>query len=503
MTLTEATAPTIESSPLALPDIELAPPKASRLVSLDVFRGITIAGMILVNSMSDPKYWPMEHAEWNGWTPTDLIFPFFLFIVGVAIPFSMAKRAANAGQTRGQLLGRIWLRALSLVLLGHLLGGLPLPLTGKVPMPDGFIVLKSLRIFSFIFIYASIIALLVPWKSKRLSTWITIGVAVVFYSLLFVMHYANKHALAAGWPAELGFGGGVFRPERLRIPGVLVRIGVVYGIAATIALFAGWRTILLAAILFCGVYAYVMLKVPFAGHVTGSLTFEDNLARHVDVAVFDRYDANGQILQKHTYNAYPDNEGLLSTIPAISTTLIGILVGLWLRTKRPAAERGMAVLAMGVPVTILGVLLGWWLMPINKILWTPSYVVFCAGLAMLGLGFVFWLVDVQGRRAWALPFTIFGMNAIAAFCAAGLIPRLTNLIRVHDAAGKEFGPLGFLNSKIALGMDHATVWLHQHAAWVPQLNSGENLSLAYSLAFVLIILVLMSILYVSKIFVKV
>src|SRR6266542_2323241 len=121
----------------------------NRLVSLDVFRGITIAAMVLVNNPGSwsKNYWPLEHVVWNGWTPTDLIFPFFLFIVGVAIPFSFAKRLA--GMTRGELLGHIWLRALSLVVLGELLTGFPFVRTD--PLNSGFYLIRLLRWVALIF----------------------------------------------------------------------------------------------------------------------------------------------------------------------------------------------------------------------------------------------------------------------------------------------------------------------------------------------------------------
>src|SRR6185503_16086074 len=193
----------------------------------------------------------------------------------------------------------------------------------------------------------------------------------------------------------------------------------VYGVAGTIALFAGWRGIATSAVVLCAIYSILMLKVPYGPdrHV-GRLEFEDNLARHVDEKVFDRYtvgeDGKRVYTQRHAYRAYPDNEGLLSTIPAIATSLLGILVGLWLRTGRTAIERCLGMLAMGVPVLVLGYLLNWWLMPINKILWTPSYVFFTAGLAMLLLGFLCFVMDVHRRRMWAWPAVVFGMNAIAA-----------------------------------------------------------------------------------------
>src|SRR2546421_9490621 len=127
----------------ATPSPAAAVQPRTRLQSLDVFRGMTIVGMLLVNNPgTENAYAPLEHANWHGWTPTDLIFPFFLFIVGVATPFSLAKRAATGGD-RLQLLGGIWLRALSIVLLGALLQGTPF--NGMDALPEGFIALKILR----------------------------------------------------------------------------------------------------------------------------------------------------------------------------------------------------------------------------------------------------------------------------------------------------------------------------------------------------------------------
>jgi predicted acyltransferase len=483
------------------------PLKSFRLHSLDVFRGITIAGMLLVNNPGKGvAFAPLEHADWHGWTPTDLIFPFFLFIVGVAIPFSLAKRRKDPSETTGRLIGQIWLRALSLFMLGELLTGFPMPL-GKV-LPDGFSLVKALRAFSFVFVYASLLALLIPWRWRRVSMLVPPIVAVVFYLLLIVMFYVNKHALSAGWPAELGFGGGVFRPERLRIPGVLQRIGICYGVAATIAVFAGWRMVTLMAIVLMAGYSALMLAVPYPNHTTGLLTKEDNLARHIDVAVLDSYrttpDGARQIIYKHSYGPYPDNEGILSTIPAIATVLLGILVGTWLRSSRPAVDRCLGMMGAGVMVTILGCALNSWLMPINKNLWTPSFVVFTAGMAMLGLGTVFWLVDVLQRRRWALPFTIFGMNAIAAFVAAGIVTRLALLIKVHDARhDKTIALISLGQSRIADGVAGASVWLQHISVHLPTLNTPGLTSLAYSLCYILVILLLMSVLYVCKIFVKV
>jgi predicted acyltransferase len=374
-------------------------------------------------------------------------------------------------------------------------------------MPGGFIGYRILRIVCFIFIYASIPALLVPWKSRRLQRLIPPIVAIGFYLLMIGMHYANRHALAGGWVG--GFGGGIFNPDHLRIPGVLQRIGIVYGIAGTIALFAGWRSIAAAIVIFCAVYSALMLAVPYGPqHTRGELTFENNLARHVDEAVFDRYivDASGKRIytQHHTYSIYPDNEGLLSTLPAIATCLLGILVGLWLRTGRAPVDRAAGLLAMGFAVLIAGALLNWWLMPINKILWTPSYVFFTAGLAMLCLGFLFWVVDVLGYRRWSLPAVIFGMNAIAAYVAASIVPRLLNLIQIARPGGAE--PLGlyrYLQHQYVLGVQHACDWMSHLAPQMPVIATPKNMSLLTAMFLILLIWLMMVVMYVLRIFVKV
>src|SRR5262245_3495294 len=473
-----------------LMDSTQAPGKPARLVSLDVFRGITIAAMLLVNNPGGPSYDPLEHASWHGWTMTDLIFPFFLFIVGVAIPFSFAKRASDE-QPRRSLLGHIWLRALTIFMIGQLLQGSPgfgNPLPDETPtlrmlrlcgyaliavgilgfmtmlrwqqvsvgvfaafsvgvlllamatangsVPPGYKTLKTMRIVCCVFAYASILALLIPWPWKRVSFWIPIGVCVWFYALLIAMHYVNQNAIANGLSSDFRFGGGMFNPLRLRIPGVLQRIGICYGVAATIALYTGWKMALASILLLCSAYSALMLGVRLPDHVTGSLSERDNVARRLDEYVFDKYttgtDARRQTVYRHTYNQYPDNEGILSTLPAIATTLIGVMVGLWLRANRTAADKCVALLAMGVVVTLVGQLLDWWLMPINKNLWTPSFAVFTAGLGMLTLGTVYWVVDMKGWMRWALPFVIFGMNSIMAFVFQSWVPRFAGLARLSD-----------------------------------------------------------------------
>jgi predicted acyltransferase len=478
---------------------------AERLLSLDVFRGITLAAMLIVNNpgVGEP-YAPLKHSIWNGRTLADLVFPFFLFIVGVAIPFSLAKRSAGTQQTRPQILGQIWLRALTLLVLGLLQQAIPLP---GDRTPDGFLYLNIFRLFCLAFVYASILVLLIPFKPKRLAIWLPVIIGVAFCLLAIAKQWVNQHALASGLPQDFKLGSGIFNPERMRIPGILQRIGLCYGVAATVSLFWGWRTALATVVVLLAGYSVLMLAVPLPGHVAGSLSMEDNFARTIDDAVFNKYttlpDGTRQVAWWHTY-PYPDNEGLLATLPAIGTTLLGLLLGIWLRTSRPSVDRCAAILAMGVILAVLGRCLDWWLMPINKIIWTPSFVVFTAGLATLGLGTVFWIADVLGRRRWTLPFVVLGRNSITGFIVDTALPALCSFVSPHiGPGGQKIQLRQFFPEAIAAALHHVNTWLQHISPHFPMVDGPGNTSLAYSLVFALTILLMMSVLYVFKIFVKV
>jgi predicted acyltransferase len=362
----------------------------SRLLSLDVFRGITIAGMVLVNNPGSWEhiYWPLEHAQWSGWTPTDLVFPFFLFIVGVSIALALGNRAERGGSKRDLYL-KIIKRTLIIFAIGLFLNGFP------------------------------------------------------FFSL----------------------------PE-LRIPGVLQRIAVCYLVASIIFLNTRWRTQIVIGIALLLVYWILLKFVPAPGFAAGDLTKEGSLPSFVDRVVFGKH----VWAQAKVY----DPEGLLSTIPAVVTTLIGVLTGQWLRNEKSRMEKVAGMFVVGAVLTAIG--WGWnAFFPINKALWTSSYVMFTGGLALQFLSFCYWLIDIKGYRRWAKPFEIFGLNAIALYILADLMAVLLGVIKT----GNE--PVGG--------------WIYDHlfASWLSPINA----SLAFAISFVLVCLFLMWLLYRRRIFIKI
>ena len=162
------------------------------------------------------------------------------------------------------------------------------------------------------------------------------------------------------------------------------------------------------------------------------------------------------------------------------------------------------MLANGVLVAIAGVLLSWWLMPINKKIWTPSFTVFTAGMGMLTLGAIFYLTDIKGRRAWAWPFKVYGMNAIAAFVLAGILVRIGTIVQVNNPeTGLKIGLLKYCQLRAAEGVHRAGEWWARVLPMLPPLDTPGNTSLAFSLGFVLVVLLILTVMYAFKIFLKV
>jgi predicted acyltransferase len=363
-----------------------------RLVSLDVFRGLTMASMVIVNNPGDwgNVYAPLLHASWHGWTPTDLIFPFFLFIVGVAITLS-----------------------------------------------------------------------------RKSASWTSIArrAAIIFALGLFL----------AGYPW--------FDATRWRIPGVLQRIAVCYFFAAgtyrsvlalkrraSPSLVVTWIAGALAL-----AYWAIMMLVPPPGGIAGDLTAEGNLGAHIDRA----------ILGGHLWKPRWDPEGLLSTIPAISTTMFGLVAGMWLRTDAEPGWKARGLLVGGAAAVAIGLL--WDLVfPINKNIWTSSYAVFTAGAASVLLGLCYWAIDVRGWRGWTKPFVILGSNAITLFVVSGLLAKTLGIIRVAGADG----------APISVGR-------YAYVSYFAPLASPKNASLLYAVANLLVLFALLAWLYRRRIFLRV
>jgi len=336
-------------------------------------------------------YRPLQHAGWNGCTPADLIFPFFLFIVGVAMALSLANRFEH-GAPRSRLWGTILRRTVILFALGIGLNGFPF------------------------------------------FDWSTI-----------------------------------------RIPGVLQRIALCYGAAAVILLTMDVRrqAITCAALLLGYWAAMTLITVP--GVATGSFAPDENLAAFVDHAV----------LRGHTLYAAWDPEGILSTLPAIATVLSGVLAGHWLRAGRSALERTTGLFVAGNVALTVGLIADAWF-PINKNLWSPSFVCFTSGVALNCLALCYWLIDVKGYRRWATPFVIYGTNPILAYVLSSLMAKALQQLRLPLADGTWVHLRNYIFDKVFL-----------------PLASPVNASLLYAVAYVLFWLGLTALLYRRRIFIKI
>jgi predicted acyltransferase len=357
--------------------------------------------MIVVDNpgSDDLAYWPIKHAEWNGWTPADFIFPSFLFLVGVSMVLSFNARLAR-GETRGQILIHAVKRSLILIAIGLFVNAMPI-------------------------------------YGLDLHTW--------------------------------------------RIYGVTQRIALCYLAAAILVLWSNWRA-QLVALFACLIGYWALLRfvpVPGLGVPGHNIPFMDP-AQNI-AAWLDR-----KLLMGRLYNEVRDPEGLLSTIPAIGTTLIGVLTGHWLRSEANPRSKVFRMLCAGILGLIAGLVWNQWF-PINKNLWTSSFALFTGGVALICLAFFYWIIEIRNWRGrWSMPFLVFGMNAIAGFIADSFVygPGYTFTVKAangtsmnwHDAAQARL---------VALGL------------------SAPNASLAYSIAALLFCWVLLWLLWRKRIFLKV
>ncbi len=364
-------------------------PTWPRVRSLDVFRGLTVAGMVIVNNPGDwsTVYWPLLHAEWNGWTPTDLIFPFFLFIVGVAITLTTRPATALTILRRGAI---IWA-------LGLLLAAVPF-----------------------------------------------------------------------------------FRLSTLRIPGVLARIAWCYVAAALLVRAAEGgrarhRFVGIATALLLLTYWILLTAMPFPGGTAGDLTPAGNIGAWLDRA----------LLRGHLWKPDWDPEGILSTLPAIGTTLLGVLAGWFIREETSPRRVVRGLLTWGLAGVIAGLAVSPWL-PINKSLWTSSYVLFTGGLACGVLAVCYWICDVNpSDRTPRLtePFVALGRNAILLFVLSGLLARTFLYLKWPDPS-TSLGP-----------------WVYAHA--FASIAPPYEASLLFALANLAVLYALLLALHRKKIYLSV
>jgi len=368
-----------------------------RLASLDVFRGLTIAAMILVNNPgNNTPYGPLEHSKWNGLTPTDLIFPCFLFIVGISLVYSLRSRL-ESGAKKTVLLSRAFRRSGILFAIGLLLNAYPL-----------------------------------------------------------------------------------FDLKALRIPGILQRIALVYLVAAVLALWLSRRGRIPAVVgILVGYWILLrFVSVPGFGIPGRDVAFLDpdaNLAAWLD----------RKLMPGHLFEGTHDPMGLLSTLPAIATTLCGTLTGEWLRSSHTPRRKAAWMLGLGIVGLAAGRFFSIWL-PLNRKLWTSSYVLFTAGFSLLCLALCYWATDIKRwRGSWTGIFSVFGTNAIATYAFAEFArATLENFLTQTDGqivTWREF------------------IFGHLFA----QIGSPAFASLIYSIVFMLVCLFLIWLLYRKQVFIKI
>ncbi len=328
-----------------------------RLLALDAFRGATIAAMILVNM---PGSWshiypPLRHAAWHGATPTDLIFPFFLFVVGTSMWFSFRK-------------------------FDHRL-------------------------------------------SRPLARKILRRVALIFLVGLFLSAYPFV---------------GRDLPWDLRILGVLQRIALAYGVAAFLVLLLSPRKLVAAsAVILLGYWA---LLAAFGG--AEPYAVESNVVRKVDLALLG---------EAHVWRGFGipfDPEGLLSTLPAVVTVVLGYLAGRWITESARREDAILKMLLAGTLLVVAGLV---WnpLFPINKPLWTGSYVLYTGGIALVALAWFIWAIDVKGWCGWVKPLEVYGLNPLFAYVLSGVLARtLTRLVHVPVGGGETVTGYRWLYSRI-------------------------------------------------------
>ncbi|MCD0473239.1 DUF5009 domain-containing protein [Flavobacterium sp. EDS] len=353
-----------------------------RLISLDVFRGLTILLMTIVNN---PGSWsaiypPLLHSEWHGCTPTDLVFPFFIFIMGVAVSFAMPTKTFDS-----TTFNKILVRSLRMFCLGIFFNFFAkIQLFGLEGIP--------LLIGRLIITIAVGYALMGNFSSKVKN--------ILAFSILFIYLFLAYSGIEAY--------------QDVRLPGVLQRIAIVYFVVSLLYLKSNQRTqILVASLLLLGYWA-VMALIPVPGIGEANFDKGTNLASWIDSV----------LLKDHTYRGTVtwDPEGILSTIPSIATGIIGLLIGQLLHRSIPKIEIAKKMAIAGIVLIIVAQI--WSIVfPINKSLWTSTYVLYTAGLATVCLALLYYLIDILNLKKGIKLFLIWGVNPMIVFFFSQIIPQ--------------------------------------------------------------------------------
>ncbi len=340
--------------------------QSNRVLSMDVFRGLTITAMILVNNPGSWAYVysPLAHAEWHGWTPTDLIFPFFIFIVGWSCQVSLgAKR--------------------DLALAPH----------------------------------------------KILKDAIKRGLVLFLLGIFLALFYSDFQDPSFSWLEERVYG--------IRVMGVLQRIAIVYVICMFIILYCRLSTQVALSILLLTIYSVGIYFLPYANLdgvvMQGELSKGNTFANYLDLKLL----GEAHIYQPAIGLFGNEPEGLWSTILAIVSALTGAWLARWMNATNHTGKNVLYLMMFGFLCTLSGISLDG-LIPINKALWTPSFVLLSTGIACLIIAMLIVLIDIKHYKIWSAPFLVFGINSIAFFMFAGIVGRLLIMIPIGDGSLKSF-----------------------------------------------------------------
>lgn len=386
--------------------------RPDRLLALDILRGITIAGMIMVNN---PGSWghiyaPLEHASWNGLTPTDLVFPFFMFIMGISTYFSLRK-------------------------------------------------------YDFRFSAPTLLKIL-----RRTVVIFLIGMAIAWFSMFMRGIFRGDTIYDA-----------VFTFDHIRILGVMPRLAICYGIGSLIAISMRPKALPLFIAILLIAYSIILLcgnGFEFAGH---------NVIAVVDRAVLGEAHMYSDTIDGVTLKFDP--EGLLSTLPAIAHMLIGFVCGGMILSTKDNSIRITRLFIVGTILTFAGFLLDYGL-PINKKIWSPSFVLTTCGLASSFLALLIWIIDIRGHRRWSRFFVAFGVNPLFMYCLGAVLSIIIGVVRIPWSGAES-------------GMISIKGWVYE-ACLTPICGGNETLSsLCFAILFVLLNWCIGDILYRKKIYIKI